>query len=71
MHKYYMSPTVRIIGHHRFFFFILENNQPLHIHVKSAENAAKFWLSLIELVWAVVRTAETTRSRPWSPARMP
>ncbi len=24
-----------------------------HIHVETAENAAKFWLSPVELVWAV------------------
>ena len=48
-----MSPTVRVIGRHRFFFFSLENNEPPHIHVESAENAAKFWLSPVELAWAV------------------
>ena len=46
-------PTVKMIGRHRFFFFSKENNEPPHIHVESAENAAKFWLSPIELVWAV------------------
>jgi uncharacterized protein DUF4160 len=35
-------PTVKIIGRHRFFFFSKENNEPPHIHVESAENAAKF-----------------------------
>ena len=44
-------PTVKIIGRHH--FFSKENNEPPHIHVESAENAAKFWLSPIELVWAV------------------
>jgi nucleoside-diphosphate-sugar epimerase len=48
-----VMPTVKIIGRHRFFFFSKENNEPPHIHVESAENAAKFWLSPIELVWAV------------------
>ncbi len=42
-------PTVKIIGRHH--FFSKENNEPPHIHVESAENAAKFWLSPIELVW--------------------
>lgn len=39
-------PTVKIVGGHRFFFFSKENNEPPHIHVESAENAAKFWLWL-------------------------
>lgn len=42
-------PTVKIVGRHRFFFFSKENNEPPHIHVESAENAAKFWLS--QLNW--------------------
>jgi len=42
-------PTVKIIGRHRFFFFSKENNEPPHIHVESAENAAKF--SLRRLSW--------------------
>jgi hypothetical protein len=46
-------PTVKIIGRHRFYFFSKENNEPPHIHVESAENAAKFWISPIELDWAV------------------
>jgi hypothetical protein len=46
-------PTVKIIGRHRFYFFSKENNEPPHIHVESAENAAKFWLFPIELDWAV------------------
>jgi len=46
-------PTVKIIGAHRFFFFSREDNEPPHIHVETAENAAKFWLSPVELVWAV------------------
>jgi len=34
----------------RFGFFSNENNEPPHIHVKSAERSAKFWLVSIELV---------------------
>ena len=37
----------------RFYFFSLENNEPPHVHVESAENGAKFWLSPVTLVWAV------------------
>jgi hypothetical protein len=46
-------PTVLRFGRHRFFFFSREDNEPPHIHVESAENAAKFWLRPVELVWAV------------------
>jgi len=56
-----MSPTVRVIGPHRFFFFSREDNEPPHIHVETAENAAKFWLSPIELVWTVGYTSKELR----------
>ncbi|MBI3362840.1 MAG: DUF4160 domain-containing protein [Chloroflexi bacterium] len=46
-------PTVLRIGPHRFYFFSREGQEPPHIHVETAENAAKFWLSPVELVWAV------------------
>jgi len=46
-------PTVLIIGPHRFYFFTKEGHEPPHIHVETAENAAKFWLSPVSLVWAV------------------
>lgn len=37
-------PTVLRIGRFRFFFYSNENAEPPHIHVKAAENEAKFWL---------------------------
>ncbi len=46
-------PTVLKIGPHRFYFFSREGQEPPHIHVETAENAAKLWLSPVELVWAV------------------
>lgn len=46
-------PTVKRIKGHRFYFFSKEDNEPPHIHVETAENAAKFWLRPIELAWAV------------------
>ena len=46
-------PTVHRIGPHRFYFFSREGHEPPHIHVETAENAAKFWLLPVELVWAV------------------
>ncbi len=46
-------PTVLRVGPHRFFFFSREDNEPPHIHVETAENAAKFWLLPVALDWAV------------------
>ncbi len=46
-------PTVKIIGPHRFYFFSREGHEPPHIHVETAENAAKFWLSPVTMAWAV------------------
>ena len=46
-------PTVLKVQGHRFFFFSREDDEPPHIHVESAENAAKFWLNPITLTWAV------------------
>lgn len=46
-------PTVLRTGPHRFYFFSKEGREPPHIHVETAENAAKFWLMPVELVWAV------------------
>lgn len=46
-------PTVLRIGPHRFFWFSHEGQEPPHIHVETAENAAKFWLDPVQLAWAV------------------
>jgi hypothetical protein len=46
-------PTILRTGPHRFFFFSREDNEPPHVHIETAENAAKFWLSPISLDWAV------------------
>ena len=42
-------PTVLRIGRFRFYFFSNERDEPAHIHVKAAENQAKFWLNRIRL----------------------
>lgn len=42
-------PTVLRIGPRRFFFFSNEGREPPHIHVETAENYAKFWLSPVTL----------------------
>jgi hypothetical protein len=54
-------PTIRNIGPHRFFFFSKEGHEPPHVHVETAENAAKFWLSPITLAWAVGYNARELR----------
>jgi hypothetical protein len=46
-------PTILRIGKYRFFFFSNENFEPLHIHVESGENYAKFWLEPINLAKSI------------------
>lgn len=42
-------PTVLRVGRYRFYFFSNERQEPPHIHVKTAEDQAKFWLEPITL----------------------
>jgi hypothetical protein len=42
-------PTVLRVGRFRFFFFSNEGQEPPHIHVRSAEKEAKFWLDPVAL----------------------
>ncbi len=44
-------PTVLRVGRFRFFFFSNETQEPPHIHVKAAENEAKYWLEPIALAF--------------------
>jgi hypothetical protein len=44
-------PTAMRIGPFRFFFYSNENDEPHHIHVRAAENEAKYWLEPLELSW--------------------
>jgi hypothetical protein len=44
-------PTVLRVGRFRFFFFSNESQEPPHIHVKAAENEAKFWLEPVSLAF--------------------
>lgn len=39
------------VGRFRFFFFSNESQEPPHIHIKAAENEAKFWLDPIVLAF--------------------
>ena len=42
-------PIVLRIGRFRFYFFSNEREEPAHIHVKAAEDEAKFWLDPMKL----------------------
>lgn len=45
-------PTVLRVGRFRFYFFSNERQEPPHIHVKAAENEAKFWLDPVGLAFS-------------------
>lgn len=42
-------PTVFKERGYRFFFYSLEGNEPPHIHVERGDDAAKYWLSPVQL----------------------
>ena len=42
-------PAVLRIGRYRFYFFSNERNEPPHIHVRAAEDQAKFWIRPLQL----------------------
>lgn len=42
-------PTVLRVKGYRFFFFSLEANEPVHIHVAKGDGYAKYWLAPIAL----------------------
>jgi len=42
-------PTVLRVGRYRFSFFSNEGQESPHVHVKSGNDQAKFWLEPIEL----------------------
>ena len=44
-----MSPTVKIVGPYRFFFYANELEEPPHIHVRRDRGVAKFWLDQVAL----------------------
>jgi hypothetical protein len=44
-------PTVLRVGRFRFCFFSNERQELPHIHVKAAENEAKFWLDPVGLAF--------------------
>jgi len=42
-------PEVFRTGRYRFFFFSDERNEPVHIHVESGDQYAKFWIDPVAL----------------------
>lgn len=46
-----------------FFFYMNENREPVHIHVRKAGGFAKFWMDPIELDFAAgMKTQEIARA---------
>jgi hypothetical protein len=41
-----MPTILRMKGYH-FFFFSIERNEPIHIHLEKTDSYAKFWLKPI------------------------
>lgn len=37
-------PTILVLLGWRFFFYVNEGNEPLHVHCQKAESEAKYWL---------------------------
>ncbi len=57
-------PTILRVGKFRFFFFSNEGLEPVHVHVESAEDYAKFWLQPVALAGSVgYNGKELTRLR--------
>jgi hypothetical protein len=46
-------PTVLKIGKYRFFFFSGEGKEPVHIHVESGDDYAKFWLEPVHVAKSI------------------
>jgi hypothetical protein len=46
-------PTVFRFKGYRFFFFSNEDKEPVHIHVESDDNYAKFWLEPVQMVRSI------------------
>lgn len=44
-------PTVLRIGPYRFFFYSNEGQEPRHIHIRSGDGEAKYWLQPVSIAW--------------------
>ena len=38
-------PTILRVGSYRFYFYSSGGDEPMHVHVQSGDNVAKFWLA--------------------------
>jgi len=38
-------PTILVVGNYRFFFYSSDASEPLHVHVRSGDAVAKFWVN--------------------------
>ena len=41
-------PTILYIDGWRFFFYVNEREEPIHIHAQNAEKECKYWLDVTE-----------------------
>ena len=41
----FSMPTILIVGSYRFFFYSSDAVEPPHIHVRSGDSSAKFWIN--------------------------
>ena len=48
-----LVPTISRIKGFRFFFFSNEAKEPIHVHVESNDQYAKFWLEPVHLAKSV------------------
>ncbi|MHB1664166.1 MAG: DUF4160 domain-containing protein [bacterium] len=51
-------PKVLQVGKYRFFFFSREGKEPVHIHVESGGDYAKYWLEPVSLATSVGYSAK-------------
>ena len=42
-------PTILREGPYRFFFYAIDREEPLHVHVERDDRVAKFWLDPVRL----------------------
>ncbi|MEW6201505.1 MAG: DUF4160 domain-containing protein [bacterium] len=56
-------PTVLKVGRFRFFFFSNEWDEPIHIHIESGDEYAKFWLEPVQLAKSVGYNAKELKMR--------
>jgi len=58
-------PTILRNGRWRFFFYSNEGSEPPHVHVESADGAAKYWLTPVALVGSSRLKPRELRDLEW------